>query len=325
MTTSIFFSGLNPSQGIKESDPTSLSGEAKNLGFDVVSSLKGLPQEVLCVDWNASDRIFKWWLKKNKGTAILVINEPDVVIPEHSKAKLKKLFKFVVEVGRPYSRHIVPWPQTWTPKPESQETKFSDRAVLIQSAKYSFVKGQLYGLRIRLASSEKRIDVFGHGWAESPWRTMARLSVELARALRGRAKMDLSTFITAFMKPINYLGSVESKASAMSNYKVALVIENSQEYMSEKLFDAFFGRCIPVYVGAELEPFGIPKFLYVKADPDQRSVSEAISLALSMDYDSWRSQVDEFLDDPATRSKWDGKEANKRILEIALGRKVGGA
>jgi glycogen synthase len=44
-----------------------------------------------------------------------------------------------------------------------------------------------------------------------------------------------------------------------------------------------------------------------------------------MNYDSWLSQVDEFLDDPFTKSKWDGKEANKRILELALGLKESGA
>ena len=90
-------------------------------------------------------------------------------------------------------------------------------------------------------------------------------------------------------------------------------------FTSEKLFDAFFARCIPVYVGAELEPFGIPDSLYVRASPSQESVSEAISFALSMDYESWRSKVDAFLEDPQTREKWDGKSATRRILQLALG------
>lgn len=325
MTKPIYFTGLNRPQSGNDSGQVDLFTSSAHLGFEVVNTTTTDPLEVICVDWDPSDRTFLKWLKKNKKTAVLVINEPDVVIPEHSKIKLRKLFKRVVEVGRPFSQPTVPWPQTWTSTPEDKEARFSDRAVLIQSGKYSFVRGQLYGLRICLASSEQRIDVFGHGWTESPLRTLARLSVELIRAVRGSAKLDLSTLNTAFKRPINYLGSVESKTAGMSKYKVAIVIENSQEYMSEKLFDAFFARCIPVYVGAELEPFGIPEFLYVKANPNKKSVSEAISLALTMDYHSWRSQVDEFLDNPATRSKWDGKEANRRILEIALGREVRGA
>jgi hypothetical protein len=105
----------------------------------------------------------------------------------------------------------------------------------------------------------------------------------------------------------------------MAKFKVAVVIENSQEYMSEKFFDSLFARCIPVYVGAELEPFGIPDSLYVKAAPTRESVSKAISIALAMDYESWRSKVDAFLEDPQTRDKWDGKSATRRILELSLG------
>jgi hypothetical protein len=325
MTKRILFTGLNRPREKIALGLDNLLTSSEQLGLEVVSSLSAAPQKVICVDWDPLDFTFIRWIKKNKKTATLVINEPLVVIPEHSKKNLRGLFKNVVEVGRPHFRPIVPWPQAWISKSGVHDSKFPDRAVLIQSAKYSFVRGQLYGLRIRLASSEQRIDVFGHGWNESRWRTLARLCVELARATRGMVKLDFSTLNTAFKRPINYLGSVESKMAGMSKYKVAVVIENSQEYMSEKLFDAFFGRCIPVYVGAELEPFGIPESLYVKADPNQKSVSDAISLALSMDYHSWRSQVDEFLGNPDTISKWDGKKANKRILEIALGVEVQGA
>lgn len=319
VSKTIFFAGVNPSQGLKETDSTNLLGESKQLGFQVAMGLNDSLQRAICVDWDPADSEFISWLKSNSEKATLVINEPSVVIPEHCQTKIRRRFNLVIEVGRPFSEPMVPWPQTWASTANQVACKFPNRAVLIQSAKYSFVKGQLYGLRILLASSDKRIDVFGHGWSESPIRTVGRLALELVRALRGRAKLDLSTLTSAFRKPQNYLGSVDSKISAMNQYKVAVVIENSQEYMSEKLFDAFFARCIPVYVGAELEPFGIPDSLYVKAAPTKESVSEAISFALSMDYESWRSKVEAFLEDPQTRNKWDGKSATRRILQLALG------
>jgi hypothetical protein len=315
----IFFAGINPNQGLKETDSTSLMGEAKALGYQLVDRLDETVQRVICVDWDPADGELIRWLKRNRGKATLVMQEPSVVIPQHSQFKLRRQFSVVLEVGRPFSEPTIPWPQTWESPLDQGMSKFSDKVVLIQSAKYSFVKGQLYSLRIYLASTDKRVDVFGHGWDESPIRTSARLAVELLRALRGKAEIDRSTLFSAFRKPLNYIGSVDSKISAMDKYKVAVVIENSQGYMSEKLFDAFFARCIPVYVGAELEPFGIPDWLYVKADPTQEAVSKAISYALSMDYESWRSKVDQFLDDPLTRNKWDAKSATRRILELALG------
>ncbi len=319
MSKVLFFAGINPQQRLKESDPTCLMGVARELGYQLVSSLNESVQRVICVDWNPADVELIRWLKSNKEKATLVIQEPSVVIPQHSQTNLRRRFSVVLELGRPFSEPMVSWPQSWEFPGDQGVIKFVDRAVLIQSAKYSFVKGQLYGLRVLLASADRRVDVFGHGWTESSFRTVGRLAIELARALRGQARLDLSTLTSAFRKPLNYLGSVDSKISAMNQYKVAVVIENSQEYMSEKLFDAFFARCIPVYVGAQLEPFGIPDSLYVIAAPTKESVSEAISFALSMDYESWRSKVDAYLEDPQTREKWDGKSATRRILELALG------
>jgi hypothetical protein len=319
VSKAIFFAGINPNQGLNESDSTSLVGEAKELGHLVVDKLDETVQRVICVDWDPADAELSRWLKFNREKASLIMQEPSVVIPQHSHLNLRRRFSVVLELGRPFSDPIIPWPQSWVTPLDQGIYRWPDRAVLIQSAKYSFVKGQLYSLRIQLASSDDRIDVFGHGWDESPMRTAGRLAVELVRALGGKAKLDQSPLISAFRKPLNYLGSVDDKISAMYKYKVAVVIENSQGYMSEKLFDALFARCIPVYVGAELGPFGIPDWLYVKAAPTKAAVSEAISYALSMDYKSWRSKVDQFLDDPQTRNKWDAKSATRRILELALG------
>ena len=319
MIKSIFFVGRNQPQFTEANQEIHLVSESTELGYAVLGSLTQSTENLISIDWQPLDHQAITWLKRSNRLSTLVIYEPEVIIPEHASRKVRRMFNRVIEVGRPFTNPIVPWPQTWTSPSESDDNKSSDRAVLIQSAKYSFVKGQLYGLRIRLASTDERIDVYGHGWTEPSWRTLARLAVELVRAIKGGAKLDLSTFKTAFGRPLSYLGPVESKTSAMAKFKVAVVIENSQEYMSEKLFDAFFARCIPVYVGAELEPFGIPDSLYVKAAPTQESVSEAISFAVSMDYESWRSKVDAFLDDPLTRNKWEGKSANRRILKLALG------
>jgi hypothetical protein len=137
-------------------------------------------------------------------------------------------------------------------------------------------------------------------------------------ALKARAPLDFRTFRTAFLKPLNYLGSVEDKIQAMEEYQVALVIENSQEYITEKLFDAFFAGCIPVYVGPDLEKFDIPRHLYVRADPNPRSVTNALSEAFALDRGPWLESLDEFLARPEVRRKWDWKPATEQVLELAL-------
>ena len=49
-----------------------------------------------------------------------------------------------------------------------------------------------------------------------------------------------------------YRGTVEDKLKLLAGYRFALVYENTRfsGYISEKLFDCFFARCIPIYSGA---------------------------------------------------------------------------
>lgn len=49
-----------------------------------------------------------------------------------------------------------------------------------------------------------------------------------------------------------YRGTVADKLALLAGYRFALVFENCRfpGYISEKLFDCFFARCIPIYSGA---------------------------------------------------------------------------
>ena len=50
---------------------------------------------------------------------------------------------------------------------------------------------------------------------------------------------------------------MENKWSVLRNYRYCIVIENSSDFVSEKLFDAVSMGCLPLYVGPNLENFGI--------------------------------------------------------------------
>jgi hypothetical protein len=82
------------------------------------------------------------------------------------------------------------------------------------------------------------------------------------------------------------------------------VIENSKEFLSEKLFDAFFAKCIPVYVGPKVENFDIPKNLVIQCDPNIVSISEGIRKAEDMDYDSWLEELNNWLNSDQTIKRW---------------------
>lgn len=62
-----------------------------------------------------------------------------------------------------------------------------------------------------------------------------------------------------------YRGSVEDKHEAMRQYKFAFCLENSvfQGYITEKIFDAMFAGCVPIYCGAPDIIDYIPKNAFV--------------------------------------------------------------
>lgn len=64
-----------------------------------------------------------------------------------------------------------------------------------------------------------------------------------------------------------YRGTVDDKLALLARYRFALVIENTRfpGYVSEKLFDCLYARCIPVYAGAPDVAQYVPPAAFVDA------------------------------------------------------------
>src|SRR5262249_26339980 len=62
-----------------------------------------------------------------------------------------------------------------------------------------------------------------------------------------------------------YRGTVTNKLGLLAGYRFALVFENTRfpGYISEKLFDCFYARCVPIYSGAPdvAQSFPPPAFI----------------------------------------------------------------
>jgi alpha(1,3/1,4) fucosyltransferase len=104
-----------------------------------------------------------------------------------------------------------------------------------------------------------------------------------------------------------YRGPADDKLSLLASYKFALVYENARfpGYISEKLFDCFFARCIPIYSGAPDVAQYVPPstFIDVRQFPSfpelerflrriteedaKRYVDAAHAFLISPAYESW--------------------------------------
>jgi hypothetical protein len=124
--------------------------------------------------------------------------------------------------------------------------------VTISSQKYSTHKAALYNERIDIIRWFERehpsqFDLYGERWDRFYFSNFLwRLNIFLARLYRKYP----NRFQTRRFP--SHCGPVPSKRQAMRPYKFAIAYENAvyPGYLTEKIFDAFFAGCVPIYLGA---------------------------------------------------------------------------
>jgi hypothetical protein len=147
-----------------------------------------------------------------------------------------------------------------------------DSLVLIQGNKFSANKKELYSLRRRVIQKMQanECDLYGTNWNRGlnfDWWHWSRSVINTP--LRD---FSIKSIYGIGKKVPNYKGEVASKHQTLSNYKICLVIENSADFVSEKLFDAVRAGCITIYVGPNLEKYGIVNSGVIQSVPDANAV-----------------------------------------------------
>jgi hypothetical protein len=219
---------------------------------------------------------------------ILVLWEPYIV--DKSRYSRNVLTKF----GKIYAPSIhwaekvnalkFNWPQS---KLDSEAisidwNKRINRVVMIQGNKFSARKGELYTLRrnvLRNLSNEE-IDLYGTDWNRgikfdfSHWAKSFSMSNFL--------EIDLKSISGVGRNYTNYLGRAEDKKLVLQNYRVSIVIENSADYVSEKLFHSVSAGCVTVYIGPSLEKYEIPSGSAIVCQADTKVIVAKIRELLAL-------------------------------------------
>ena len=96
------------------------------------------------------------------------------------------------------------------------------------------------------------------------------------------------------------------------------MIENSLDYISEKLFDCFKSGTVPIYIGPNLEEFGIPSNTVIVAPDNIEDLFHIISNIESYPHDSIIANGKDFLLNSA--SDWTETKSLSKIAEIIIKR-----
>jgi hypothetical protein len=170
------------------------------------------------------------------------------------------------------------WPQDEIIDPDIFLNWFdrSTSAVMIQGNKFSARKGELYSLRRKVLNMlhAKELTLFGTNWNSGlkfDWWHWSRSIIN-----SNFREISLTSFFGMGRDYDLYKGKIDDKALVLSKYRICIVIENSADFVSEKLFDAVRAGCVVVYVGPNLEKYDLPKDSAIQVAPDPNLIVETV-------------------------------------------------
>ena len=119
----------------------------------------------------------------------------------------------------------------------------------LAALRYQPIGRERYSARLRVIrafAARSDFDLYGEGWEQRHPAVDEQLHAAALRA---------------------YRGTVEDKLALLARYRFGLAIENTRfaGYVTEKLFDCLYARCIPVYVGAPDVALYVPPAAFVDA------------------------------------------------------------
>lgn len=153
------------------------------------------------------------------------------------------------------------------------------KAIMIQGNKASLLKGSNYALRREVAvRGADLIDLTGAGWPAT-WAGDARSLFGALHTARSAIPSVAPALLIRHLRfrPDVQIPAPADKWEAASHYEVAVVIENSRDFVSEKFFDAVLAGCTIVYVGPSLRAFGIDPACAAEVPPRAAAIVEAVS------------------------------------------------
>ena len=259
----------------------------RNSGYEVSTVLDG----DFLISINHSPSGYQKFIDNggNSSKTILIRSEPESIFPGQYKEKIFKKYGLVLTPGgipdiqlsdtfvrHPYLYNVNPVkPRHDDPSIETiiSASNFGDRfdfnswskreilISLVASNKVSPTSSNNYALRrfYAMKFSGNELQVYGNLWNGSFYsRTRLRLGV-LSFSLRNFYIPNLkSIYGNLLRKYPNAHGEVDNKHTIIERSKFSLVIENNNDCITEKIFDAFMGGSIPLYIGPDLSHFDLP-------------------------------------------------------------------
>lgn len=247
---------------------------------------------------NIKNKYIQYAMKSKKPMYLIVWESPIVNLDNYLPENLK-LFQKVFTYDDSMVDNINSFKLPYTFEfPVKILRNFSDRKLctIIAGNKFSEHPLELYSYRrkvIRWFESNhiSDFDLYGKDWNRYIFRGSF-----IKRVLN---QIDFLKKLVA-PKYISFKGEVQSKTETFQKYKFSICFENVKNipgYITEKIFDSFFGGCVPVYLGADNIDKFIPQNCFID-ERDFNSIGEIynyISNITEDQYNEYINNIEKFL------------------------------
>lgn len=166
-------------------------------------------------------------------------------------------------------------------------------------------KSDLYKERIKSIEFFEKVipdkfDLYGRGWNKA-------------------RKFSTKDKLFGFKRFKSYKGEIANKLELLSNYKFCICYENTSAdgYITEKIFECFKAKCVPIYWGAPNIEKYVPKNCFINFR-DFKDYSDLLDFLNSIDeekYNEYIKNANEFLASKKTRETWFEKGFEKVFLK----------
>ena len=147
--------------------------------------------------------------------------------------------------------------------------------VYIGGNKSNLTPESAYQTRREILASFKKndIEIYGKGWKGRWYERIPDRLRSTFFAYRNGFYPDLFDVYRSLRGYYEAaLGEIENKKSIYQTTKFALILENSNLFITEKIFDALIAGAVPIYFGPDLESFGIPENIVLRAKPSSEAI-----------------------------------------------------
>lgn len=289
----------------------------RELGFERTSNILLADLYVaINVDPKELDKVALSSVKK----CILIRMESESVWKPNFTKMLEEQFDEIINVGfedHELSGTFQNWPQYYPSKETFERWPVMEERIssslLVASDKFSAHKNSNYAIRRTLATTVNHLAIAGMGWRRPLLGRLKIVAIESARHRRLELLDSLKFLIGR--KPDVLIGQVLDKLEVAKHYKFALVIENDSTYLTEKIFDAFFAGCFPIYVGPNAQAYGIPTDLFIQAPENVQALIAILEEVGSKDLTNFHGDLLDWLNSEEVRKKWSSESVWSKIGE----------